>query len=321
MVDQRLEILAHRAELRRADVQRLPHDRRVERAHDCVDEILDRQQLVAVRRRRRGSGCAAPRGPSRRGSRRPRAARDRRTSSDGRSPSRALAARTQRTAPPPRSSTRRRRRRRRGGRPRWIGCRSGTPYTAVDETRTTRRTPASARGAEHDRRALDVHRADRGAALLDRQRGGGVNEDVGPRDQGAGVGRQADVASELLDTSLELRVVERREVERPHGVAVGDEAPREMQAEEARAAGDRDEHGAENQRPGVDGRARRARVHRRRRAVHEHRGREEDRRARRRSPRGGSARRPAATRRARVADGRTCGGSHPTQARPGRGRS
>jgi len=73
-----------------------------------------------------------------------------------------------------------------------------------------------------------------------------VNEDVGPRDQGAGVGRQADVASELLDTSLELRVVERREVERPHGVAVGDEAPRKMQAEEARAAGDRDEHGAEN---------------------------------------------------------------------------
>ena len=51
---------------------------------------------------------------------------------------------------------------------------------------------------------------------------------------------------DLLDPSLERRVVERREVERPHGVTVGDEAPCEMQAEEARAARDRDQHGAES---------------------------------------------------------------------------
>src|SRR5439155_23378086 len=51
-------------------------------------------------------------------------------------------------------------------------------------------------------------------------------------------------AADLLDRPLELRVVERRDVERPHLVAVREQAPREMEAEEPGAAGDRDEHRA-----------------------------------------------------------------------------
>jgi hypothetical protein len=72
-----------------------------------------------------------------------------------------------------------------------------------------------------------------------------MHEHVGAFDKATHVGRQADVAVDLLELSLERRVVERREVERPHGMTVGDEAPCEMQAEEARAARDRDQHGAE----------------------------------------------------------------------------
>ena len=50
---------------------------------------------------------------------------------------------------------------------------------------------------------------------------------------------------DLLDAPGERRVVERREIEDADGVPVADQAPGEVQAEEARAAGDRDEHGAE----------------------------------------------------------------------------
>ena len=48
---------------------------------------------------------------------------------------------------------------------------------------------------------------------------------------------------QLLDRRLEPGVVERREVERAHLVAVRDEPPRQVQAEEARAARDRPQHG------------------------------------------------------------------------------
>ena len=48
VVDQRLEVVSHGAELAGADVQRLPGHRRLELPHDCVDEILDGEQLVAV---------------------------------------------------------------------------------------------------------------------------------------------------------------------------------------------------------------------------------------------------------------------------------
>ena len=62
--------------------------------------------------------------------------------------------------------------------------------------------------------------------------------------------RRASAASrtspcELLDLPVEQGIVERREVEDAHLVPVADQASGEVQAEEARAAGDRDEHGAE----------------------------------------------------------------------------
>ena len=50
------------------------------------------------------------------------------------------------------------------------------------------------------------------------------------------------VAAELLDGRLERRIVERRDVQRPHRLAVGHQSPSEMEAEEARAAGDRHRH-------------------------------------------------------------------------------
>ncbi len=72
-----------------------------------------------------------------------------------------------------------------------------------------------------------------------------MDEDVGARDEAPGIGGQPDVSAELVDSSLQPGVVQRREIERTDGVTVGDESPCQVQAQEARAAGDRDEHGAE----------------------------------------------------------------------------
>ena len=44
-------------------------------------------------------------------------------------------------------------------------------------------------------------------------------------------------------TASSPRIVERRHVERPHVGAVGEQPPREVETEEAGAAGDRPEHG------------------------------------------------------------------------------
>ena len=116
----------------------------------------------------------------------------------------------------------------------------------MDETSTTRRTPASAAAANVT--AAPSTFTDRIAARLSwiGSAAAAWTSTSAPRSEAARVGRQTDVAVELLDPSLERRVVERSEVERPHGVTVGDEAPCEMQAEEARAARDRDQHGAES---------------------------------------------------------------------------
>ena len=99
----------------------------VKRADDRVDEVLDREQLVAIARRRRGSGSGGPRESSRTGSRRRRAAPGRRTSSAGRSRRRAHAGRTRPRAARPRSSTRRTSPTPTSGSSSSIGCRSGTP--------------------------------------------------------------------------------------------------------------------------------------------------------------------------------------------------
>ena len=72
-----------------------------------------------------------------------------------------------------------------------------------------------------------------------------MDEDVGARDEPPRVGGEPHVALELLDLPVEPGIVERGEVEDAHLVPVADQASGEVQAEEARAAGDRDEHGAE----------------------------------------------------------------------------
>ena len=49
MVDQRLKIVPDRAEGARSDVERLTSDRRGEGADDGIDEVFDREQLIAIR--------------------------------------------------------------------------------------------------------------------------------------------------------------------------------------------------------------------------------------------------------------------------------
>ena len=92
--------------------------------------------------------------------------------------------------------------------------------------------------------AADVDRADLRARGLDRERGRGVHDDVGARDEPANRVEIADVAAKLVDRAFEPGVVERRHVERAHVVAVGEKPSREVQAEESRAAGDCVQHRA-----------------------------------------------------------------------------
>ncbi len=73
-----------------------------------------------------------------------------------------------------------------------------------------------------------------------------MDEHVGAGHQAPCIRREPDVAAELLHVALQRGVVERREIEGAHRMPVGDEASGEMQAEKARAAGDRDEHGSES---------------------------------------------------------------------------
>ena len=110
---------------------------------------------------------------------------------------------------------------------------------------TTRRTPASS--AAPSVTAVPSTLTDRIASRvdLDRQRRRGMDEHVGAADEATCVGGEPHVAVELLDPPVELGIVERREIEDAHLVPVADQASGEVQAEEARAAGDRDEHGAE----------------------------------------------------------------------------
>ena len=118
VVDQRLQVVPHRAEAAGADVQRLAA--RPGRRSSARRRRRDPRRRAAGRgwRRRRGSGSACPRGSSRTGSRRRRAAPARRTSSAARSPRRGRGGRTRRTGARRRSSTRRTSRRRRADRPR-----------------------------------------------------------------------------------------------------------------------------------------------------------------------------------------------------------
>ena len=94
---------------------------------------------------------------------------------------------------------------------------------AVDRGRRDEDDAANARlerRGENVGRALDVDGANRLARGLDRQRGGGVDDDVGPGDERAHVLLRANVPPHLLDAALELGVVERSDVERAHGTSV-----------------------------------------------------------------------------------------------------
>jgi hypothetical protein len=63
-----------------------------------------------------------------------------------------------------------------------------------------------------------------------------VHDDVGTRRQpGDGIA-VADVSAQFFDGSLEAGIVERDDVERSNLMPVGEQPPREMQAEEARPA-------------------------------------------------------------------------------------
>ena len=116
-----------------------------------------------------------------------------------------------------------------------MGCVSGI---AVDRRRRDENDAADAgleRGGEERRGAFDVHGVDLVAGAADRESGGGVDEDRGAGNELTGPAGVADVAAELLDLAREAGLVERRQVQRSHGVAAR-ETPREVQPEESRPA-------------------------------------------------------------------------------------
>src|SRR5439155_10593039 len=78
------------------------------------------------------------------------------------------------------------------------------------------------------------------AAARERRRR--VHEPVGPFGQASRGGEIANLSPHLLDRLFELGLVERRDVERPDGVAVREQPPREVEAEKPGPAGDRPEH-------------------------------------------------------------------------------
>ena len=113
---------------------------------------------------------------------------------------------------------------------------------AVDGGRRDEDDPADARvtcGQEDVLGSADVDRADRRARGLDRERGRGVHDDVSAGAEPARPFGVADVASLLVHRALELGVVQRHDVQRADLVTLGEQPPREVQAEKARTAGDR----------------------------------------------------------------------------------
>src|SRR5436305_2185316 len=73
-----------------------------------------------------------------------------------------------------------------------------------------------------------------------------MHDDVGAGDELADAGLVADVPAQFVDGALELRVVERRGIERADVVAGLEKPPREVKAEKTRAAGDRPQHPADS---------------------------------------------------------------------------
>ena len=69
-----------------------------------------------------------------------------------------------------------------------------------------------------------------------------MDDDVGAARESPGGRGVADVSTKLLDVVLELRRVERSDVERADLVSGCEEATRKVQPEESSASGDRPEH-------------------------------------------------------------------------------
>ena len=118
---------------------------------------------------------------------------------------------------------------------------------AVDGRRRDEEDPTDGGVAGGDQdvfRAADVDRADCLTRGLNRKRGRRVHDHVRALDELPHVSEVADVGSKLLDGALEFGVVQRDGVERPHLVPVREKPARQVEAEKARAAGDRPEHRA-----------------------------------------------------------------------------
>ncbi len=241
---ERLEVLAHRAEPGGADVQRLACDRSVEAPDDRLYEVLDGEQLVAIRAVAEDRDPAALADPVEQDL----------EHAEPLGADEGLGPDDHHLEPASSECCAELLRLDLGG--------TVVPHAdervvledrmslrdAVDSRRRHENHSTDAgleRGGERDRRPLDVDRADRGSTDLDRERRGGMDENVRACDEPPGVRRQPHVATQLVDRAVENRIVERQEIEGAHVVPVAEEAAREVQAEKARAARDRDEHGAE----------------------------------------------------------------------------
>ena len=104
------------------------------------------------------------------------------------------------------------------------------------------RDAGTERRLEDSLRALDVDGRDLARRAADRQGRGGMDDDVGAARETPGGRGVADVSTNLLDHLLELGRVERSDVERANLVSGCEEPSREVQPEESRASGDRPEH-------------------------------------------------------------------------------
>ncbi len=241
MADQRLEVGADGAEACRSHVEGLPGDVCRGGADRRLDEILDREQLVAVRAVSQDRDAAALADPVEQDLEDAEALRaDERLGPQDddlepaapRPPGDPLRL-DLRFAVVPDSDERR------------VLAQRVVLGDPVDGRRRDQHRPADARlegGGERDRRAVHVRRVDRVARGLDRKRRGRMHDHVGPVHEAGHGGGVAHVPSQLFDVRLELLVVERREIEGPHLVAVRDEPPGEVETEEARAAGDGPPH-------------------------------------------------------------------------------
>ena len=249
-----------------ADVERVARRRARRAADDRVDEILDREQLIAVGPSPEDRDPPAladpveedlehaePLGPDER-------LRPHDHVSSPRRPIRRRRAR-------PRSSTRRTGRRRRADRSRRSGASRARRRPRSTRCSTARRTPASSAAASTVAvpSTLTERIASRepwigsaAAACTTRRR----------RRRARRTSARSRTSPRTPRRARERRIVERRQVERSHRLAVRDEPAREMQPEEAGAAGDGTFTVSPTSpawRPGRPGRRRRVRRGRRRR--------------------------------------------------------